>query len=84
MYTLLGGGGGGGAVTTFPIRRIMKVRNTEEQMTERVFNRSQVMIYHDIKEMKQLLKSKMAECVKMNKHCVFGIGILAAILLGLL
>jgi acetyl-CoA carboxylase carboxyltransferase component len=66
----------------------MKVSEYREQMTERVaVIESQVIdIYHDIKEIKQLLKEQNGRVRTNEKNIarISGIGLLAAFLLGLL
>ena len=66
----------------------MKVSEYREQMTERVaVIESQVVdIYHDIKEVKQLLKEQNGRVRKNEQNIarITGVGLLAAILLGLL
>lgn len=66
----------------------MKVSEYREQMTERVavIEAQVIDIYHDIKEIKQLLKEQNGR-VRKNEQSIAritGIGIFAAILLGLL
>lgn len=66
----------------------MKVSEYREQMTERVaVIESQVIdIYHDIKEIKQLLKEQNGRVRTNEKNIarISGVGLLAALLLGLL
>ena len=66
----------------------MKVSEYREQMTERVavIEAQVIDIYYDIKEIKQLLKEQNGR-VRKNEQSIAritGIGIFAAILLGLL
>ena len=66
----------------------MKVSEYREQMTERVavIEAQVIDIYHDIKEIKQLLKEQNGRVRKNEQNIarIFAIGIFAAILLGLL
>jgi len=66
----------------------MKVSEYREQMTERVavIEAQVIDIYHDIKEIKQLLKEQNGRVRKNEQNIarITGIGIFAAILLGLL
>ena len=66
----------------------MKVSEYREQMTERVaVIESQVIdIYHDIKEIKQLLKEQNGRVRKNEKNIarIFAIGGFVAVVLGLL
>ena len=66
----------------------MKVSEYREQMTERVavIEAQVVDIYHDIKEVKQLLKEQNGRVRKNEQNIarITGVGLLAAILLGLL
>jgi len=66
----------------------MKVSEYREQMTERVaVIESQVIdIYHDIKEIKQLLKEQNGRVRKNEKNIarIFAIGGFVAVILGIL
>ena len=66
----------------------MKVSEYREQMTERVavIEAQVIDIYHDIKEIKQLLKEQNGRVRKNEQNIarITGIGVVVAILLGLL
>ena len=66
----------------------MKVSEYREQMAERVavIEAQVIDIYHDIKEIKELLKEQNGRVRKNEQNIarISGVGLLAAILLGLL
>ena len=66
----------------------MKVSEYREQMAERVavIEAQVIDIYHDIKEIKQLVKEQNGRVRKneQNIACIIAVGGLVAILLGLL
>lgn len=66
----------------------MKVSEYREQMTERVavIEAQVIDIYHDIKEIKQLLKEQNGRVRKNEQNIarIFAAGVVVAILLGLL
>ena len=66
----------------------MKVSEYREQMTERVavIEAQVIDIYHDIKDIKQLLKEQNGRVRKNEQNIarIFATGVVVAILLGLL